>query len=367
MSSAEGQSVDKMRQMIYNLIRFYPEVRMKRFVAAVLMFALMILSFSSCSDGRRYVKTYYGDFFDTVTQIIVCGCSEKDAVALTGEIENDLEHYHGLFDIYGDHGEGTLKELNDLAGIRPVEVSAEMAEFLLWCKDMCILTNGKTNVMMGAVLCLWHDCRTDAENGNSHLPVDEALAIAGGHTDISLLEIDENALTAFISDAMASIDVGGVAKGYVCTKIAEKYENRGISFCLNLGGNVMLVGDFPTDDGKWSVGIKNPAEDVIPDIRLRLDGGYSVVTSGSYERAFEYDGVSYHHIIDSDTLYPKNDYLSVSVISRDSALCDALSTALFNMSVSDGMALCEKCGVHAVWIDSFLNVIKTADFEELCK
>ena len=111
----------------------------------------------------------------------------------------------------------------------------------------------------------------------------------------------------------------------------------------------------------WTVGIENP------------DGGFfekvcvsdmSVVTSGSYQRYFELDGVRYHHIIDPDTLMPKNDYVSVTVISEDSALADTLSTALFNMDIGQGKTLLLSLeNAYAMWVTAEGEKIYSDCFE----
>ncbi len=70
----------------------------------------------------------------------------------------------------------------------------------------------------------------------------------------------------------------------------------------------------------------------------------SVVTSGSYERCLvAEDGHVYSHILDPATGRSiENNVLSVSVIGKSSAVCDALSTAFFVLGPEGAQAVLKK-------------------------
>jgi thiamine biosynthesis lipoprotein len=64
-------------------------------------------------------------------------------------------------------------------------------------------------------------------------------------------------------------------------------------------------------------------------------------------------GKRYHHIIHPDILMPAEGYLAVSILCPNSGMGDALSTALFCMSIEEGQALIATLdGVEASWVTS---------------
>ena len=339
----------------------------KRICAAVAMLSLLTLS--ACagnaadpdSAGQAATqkiepkgKVYYS-YFDTVSYVYdYSGDSAERFDERSAEVSHILSEYHQLFDIYHEYsGVNNLCTLNRAAGGEALELDGRLVEFLLYAKDMYALTGGEMNVMLGAVLRPWHDCREAASSDPASASIPDAAALreAYAHTDIALLEIDAQNNTARIADPAASIDVGALGKGYATERAAEYLERDGaLGYVLNVGGNITCIGDRPDGSG-WVTAIRDPdasASDFACRLRIR---DTACVTSGVYERYFTVNGQRYHHIIDKDTLYPATYFSSLTVVTRDSALADALSTALFCMPWEDGQKLAESIGgVELLWI-----------------
>ena len=300
---------------------------MKKFL--ILLSCLFLVS---CSP-QRYSTQIFG-YFDTVVTVDGYFESEnefKKAVKIT---EETLRKYHNLFDI---HTSGKLKALNE----ERVSFDKELIKAINFGIKAEEVTRGKCNIALGSVLSLWHKARE-----NEVLPKDSDLESASLHTDISKIEINEDTVTLLDS---ISLDFGAIAKGYVADILREKLTESGFDQMLvNLGGNVLVIGD---KDGKgWNIGIQDPNNDSALIHTVKVSDS-SLVTSGVYQRYFELDGKRYHHIISPDTLYPADEYLSVSVLYKESAWADVLSTALFCTSIEEGKKILENFeNIGVLWI-----------------
>ena len=338
----------------------------KRIISFLMCLTFLLLPLTSCKEKKptTQAKSYY-EYFDTVSTILsYTGDSEEEFTENHEAVAKLLGEYHKLFDIYYEYsGVNNLKTVNKNAGIAPVEVDERLIDFLLVCKEMYTLTDGKTNIAMGAVLKLWHDCRTDASSNPSgaKIPNLEELEDAALHCDISNLIIDTEANTVYIQDPRMQLDVGAIGKGYATERAAELLMDKAVTgYVLNIGGNIRAIGSKPDGSG-WETGITHPNkssdERFIRKVSIK---NISLVTSGDYERYYTVGGVKYHHIIDPETLMPSEYFSSVSVFAKDSGLADALSTALFCMSYEEGMALVNSLeGVEVIWVDRQYNVKHT--------
>ncbi|MBE6634682.1 MAG: FAD:protein FMN transferase [Ruminococcaceae bacterium] len=328
----------------------------------------LLLSVFGCNEQiskQKFSKVYF-DHFDTVTTVVGYENSKEEFNSVAALVNTRLYEYHKLYDIYNSYSTITnLCDINSAAGKEPLKVDKRIIDMLLYAKEAYEMTGGETNIAMGSILSLWHEKREQGSQDpdNASLPTDQELRAAAAHTDISALQIDENASTVLITDPDMRLDVGAVAKGYATEMIARELESMGKhGYVLNVGGNIRIVGTKPGGE-PWRVAVENPG---IPGSsyeyvrELSLSSG-AMVTSGSYQRYYVVDGKRYHHIIDKDTLYPSEYFLSVSVICDNSALADVLSTALFSMPYEEGIALVSSIdSAEALWV-GLHGEIKTTD------
>lgn len=311
------------------------------------MLLLSGILFPACKKEPALEKfsDYKFDYFDTVSTITGYAESREAFDEIAQFAFDELQEYHRLYNIYYRYdGMENLRTINELTGgaHRTVTVDRRIIDLLLYAKELYTLTGGKMNIAMGSVLSIWHEYRTEGidEPENAELPPMERLHAAAEHTDIANLVIDEEACTVTLTDPKMTLDVGAIAKGYAVEMVAQSLEQRGITgYCLNVGGNVRTIGKKPDGNG-WTVGLEDPlgGDDYIAYLSL---SGQSLVTSGSYQRYYIVDGKRYHHIINRDTLMPAEGFVAVSVLTPHSGRGDGLSTALFCMSLEEGLALVE--------------------------
>jgi len=142
---------------------------------------------------------------------------------------------------------------------------------------------------------------------------------------------------ARLEDPKASVDLGGIAKGYIADNAAWYLEARGLgAFIINLGGNVVAKGTKP-GGVPWRIGLRNPKDKT--GVLGAVDvSNASAVTSGIYERCFTKDGVLYHHILDAKTGTPTNtDIAGVTVIAEKSMDAEGFSTTLLALGTERGI------------------------------
>lgn len=281
----------------------------------LLFFLALSLVLCSCGTGE-FVET---ELFamDTVVQLRVWG-----EEALLEEAGQEIYRLAALFSVTDESS-----ELYALNRDGTADLSPETVELIQTAAALSARTGGAFDPTVYPLVQLW-----GFTTGEYHVPGADAIAQALDDVGAEHLHLEESVTL----EPGTMLDLGGIAKGYAAQRCAELLDQGGATAALlYLGGNVQTLGSKP-DGSDWQIGIANPGEPSEALAKLTFSGSKAVVTSGSYQRYFEEDGRTYHHILDPETGRPTDNGLaSVTVLAEDGTLADGLSTALFVMGLAD--------------------------------
>ncbi len=290
---------------------------------------------------------------DTVMSLTAYGAHAQAALdAATDEI-NRLDALFSISSETGDiyrvnqNGEGDLSE----------DSLSLLTSALSYYKE----TGGLFDCTIEPVMEAW-----GFTTQNYRVPQQEELTDLLSHVDASCVSVNENHVTL---PEDVRLDLGGIAKGFTSARVMKVFAEQGVtSGIISLGGNVQALGTKP-DGSLWRVGIQDPANtnDMFAVVKVSDE---AVITSGAYQRYFEEDGVHYHHIIDPRTGYPANNGLtSVTIISPDGTLADALSTSLFIMGPEKAASFWQehKDQFDAIMMTDDGTILVTAGLADRCQ
>ena len=247
-----------------------------------------------------------------------------------------------------------MSRINTANG-QSVTVDPETWEMRRRAKEISKLTGGAFSITIAPVTALW----TFTGTTTNTVPNDETRLAALPLVDDQKIELGDN-YTVTLPAGM-QIDLGGIAKGYIADKVADIIREKATAGILSLGGNVYSVGQKP-DGSKFSVGITDPLQ---PSTSRSViyTGDCTVVTSGTYERGFNFGGVRYHHILDPQTGWPsQSDLVSATFVMDSSMTADALATACIVIGSEEALKLAAAQGLDAMFIQKDGTILTTDGF-----
>ena len=335
----------------------------RRFLAAVLVTALMIITQTGCagkSEGSSEAAVPVSKdsfYFDTICSIAVFDMDDMSDENARNAIDAAFAacaEYEGLLSRTKEGSD--IRRINEAKG-EIVDCDPRTAQLLTMSLPYCAESEGKFDVTIGRISTLW-----DFHAEKPAVPSAELIESGLASINYKNVEIGEETaekkVPVRLADPEAMLDLGAVAKGYIADRICEVLREEGVtSAIVSLGGNISCVGAKPSGDGgsvPFSIGVETPFSDRTEILgTIPCDNG-TVVTSGIYERCFEENGKLYHHILDANTGYPcETDVIGVTIVSGEgkSMDCDALATVCLLLGSEKGKALVERTeGVEALFV-----------------
>ncbi len=242
-----------------------------------------------------------------------------------------------------------FNQINENAGIKPVEVDTEILNLILRANKISQDTEGAFDISYASVGHLWRKARQ-----NGILPQKNEIDQARFFINYKLIEINERAQTVYLPDRRMKIGLGGIGKGYAVDKVYEYLLENGLSnFLVDGSGDIRVQSakDAPRD---WTLGIKNPfskSEKTVGFVKLK-EG--SLATSGDYNQYIKNleEDRKYHHIINPEEGYPSVDFASVTLIGSTTIETDTYATALMTMTKTKALKIIERIPMKAILIET---------------
>lgn len=323
----------------------------------IILTILVTLILSGCRKTAEPVSQV-GFYLDTVVRITLYDTEGGETCA------QNIQECFALIDDYEHLFSATIEgsdvwNINHSGGI-PVTVSDETISLLQTALYYSALSDGAVDLTVLPLTELWDF----GSEGAAHVPDDASIKEALSHIDYHAVLIEGNTVT--LSDPLAAIDLGFIAKGYIADRLREHLLSQGVeSACISLGGNLVTINDKP-DGTPYRIGIQKPFADEGETITAISVTDASVVSSGIYERYFYADDMLYHHLLDTRTGYPAdNNIAGVTILSPSSVEADALSTTCYFLGIDAGMELIESLdGVEAIFITKDGSLYRSEGFPQ---
>jgi thiamine biosynthesis lipoprotein len=262
----------------------------------------------------------------------------------------EIQRIEKLFTTFSDDSQTNL--INQNAGIKPVTVDREVFDLIARSIRISDLTQGAFDITYGSIdKSLWN-----FDTNMTALPDGETAQQAVKLINYKNVVLDEINTTVYLRKKGMRIGFGGIGKGYAAERAKHVLKLRGVdSGIVNASGDLTCWGLQP-DGTKWTVGIVNP--DLKHEIFSYLQiSDMAIATSGSYEKFAVINGKKYGHTINPRTGLPVTGIKSVTIITTNAEIADAMATPVTIMGIKAGLDMINQMkDIEAVIIDDNNNL-----------
>jgi thiamine biosynthesis lipoprotein len=262
-----------------------------------------------------------------------------------GEAVAEIQRIEALLTTFNDHSQ--TNQINAQAGIAPVRVDREVFELIRRSLRISELTQGAFDITYGSIdKSLWN-----FDTHMTSLPDAETAKRMVRLINYRNVVLNEANGSVFLKEKGMRIGFGGIGKGYAAEMAKRLLLQKGVkSGIVNASGDLTAWGSQPNGT-PWTIGVADPNAKNQPFSYLNISN-VAVATSGNYEKYALIDGKKYSHTIDPKTGLPVSGIKSVTILSPNAEIADAMATPVTVMGLRVGLDLINQMqGMACIIID----------------
>jgi len=316
---------------------------------------VFILALSLHGNSLFQKKDY---IFGTIVDIKIYGESKELASKASEEI---LSNFNKLHQLLHPWRKGLIFEINEAIQNETLFLieDQEVISLILRGQEYESKTKGYFNPAIGKLVNLWG---FHSDVPREMMPDTKAiLKLVEDKPSMENIEITNNKLRS--TNKFVQIDMGGYAKGYALDQAKYILEQYNINNALiNIGGNILALGMH--GNREWVVGIQDPINLNVM-VTLPLKPGWSIGTSGDYQKYFILNEKRYSHIINPYTGYPVSNTKSVTILippgDNSGEKSDVYTNPIFIEEISKKIEIANELGISHYLIVLENNEILISD------
>ena len=285
---------------------------------------LLMVAITSCTQNT-FVISRKVFCFSVMADVFLYEGKENNLL----DIDDILTEYSNLSDNYesytGINNVYSINQTND-------EVVVDSKLFDLLKKSFELMSNATNfNPLLGSLSKKWKEATANNTTLSNEVINQELEKI-----NATSFSFDEDNLSVQRTGE-AELDLGAVAKGYSLDIVKGYLSEQNIKhYLINAGNSSLLLGEKTSDNGYFSVGIKD-----LNNVYFTAKNCV-ISTSGNTEQG--------KHIVNPFTGQLADQYDMVVVVSEDASLGDALSTSMMMSSIDEIKELETSLNVKAIVI-----------------
>ena len=307
----------------------------------------LLLSFSllgGCSEPA--VQKLEGAAQGTTYHISYWSELPVEAKAVEVSVKNELDAIDKTLSNY--RPDSVIERFNSTENTDSQEVGNEIVLLVRVAQSVSQASQGCYDLTTKPLFDLW-----GFRGETPAIPDEAAILNALSKIGMEKLEVvDDTHLRKKQADL--KVDLSSIAQGYSVGKISRVLEQNGINdYLVEIGGELQTRGHKP-DSQPWRIALERPLpgeQRMQKRMTMPKESPMAVMTSGTYNHYFDYQGQRYSHILDARTGRPiTHDLVSVTVIHEDPTIADAWDTALLCMGQKDGLQAANAAKIPALFI-----------------
>ncbi len=304
-----------------------------------LSMASPVLGLTACFDSKPLFQETIA-VFGTLVKISLYADHQQQAEQAFAAINSRFQQIHT--DWHAWEKGGIVSKINQaIADGKPIDLNAEVADFIRRNQHLCVQTQGLFDPGIGKLVKLWGFHQNNYE-GNTSPPPQVVAELLAQKPSILAIQWQDNQL--FCPNKSVSLDFGASGKAYALDTAVTSLQQQGITQAtVAIGGDIKVLGNKP--DGAWRIGINDPKDTNKAKTSLTLSDGEAICSSGTYQRFYTEQGKKISHIIHPLTGYPVTHILHSSVIHSDALIAEVGALSQLIATSEQWQSIAQQLGV----------------------